>query len=78
MHDERVNASRDEDCAQMLRELRGHLTIAMLAAQHLHRSHPDAAPVAHLFTHLHTAHQQLVRDIEQVEAILHHVYDPHG
>jgi len=65
------------DEEQMLRDIRSHLTVAMLAAQHLHRIHPNAMPVGHLFLHLHNAHQQLVRDIEQVEAMLRHRHDSH-
>jgi len=76
MHDDVPNAVR-EDEEQMLRDIRTHLTVAMLAAQHLHRVHPNAMPVNHLFLHLHNAHAQLLRDIERVEAILQHAHDPH-
>jgi len=66
-----------EDDERLLQDLRGHLTVAMMAAQHLHRLHPNAVPVAHLFAHLHAAHQQLLADIKQAEAILARVHDSH-
>jgi len=74
MQDDTQHASTAEDDAQILRDIRGHLTVAMLAAQHLHRNHPDADAVAHLFTHLHTAHQRLLKDIVGVEAILERIH----
>jgi len=74
--DTQTTSSRDDE-EQMLRDIRNHLTVAMLAAQHLHRIHPNAMPVGHLFLHLHNAHKQLIRDIEQVEAILKHLRDQH-
>lgn len=77
MHDETRTPSPFEDEEQMLRDIRSHLTVAMLAAQHLHRTHPSAAPVNHLFTHLHAAHQQLLQDIKQVEAALQRLHDAH-
>jgi len=77
MQNETQTTSSRHDNAQMLRDVRNHLTVAMLTAQHLHRLHPHSTPVGHLFTHLHAAHTQLVRDIEQVEAILRHLRDQH-
>jgi len=77
MHDDIQTTSPRDDEEQMLRDIRSHLTVAMLAAQHLHRIHPNAMPVGHLFLHLHNAHKQLLRDIEQVEAILKHLHDLH-
>lgn len=73
MQENTQTASPQQEYEQMLRDIRNHLTVAMLAAQHLHRIHPNAMPVGHLFLHLHNAHQQLVRDIKQVEAILKHL-----
>jgi len=70
MTDNTAMPATPQDDARLLHEIRGHLTVAILAAQHLHRSHPDADSVTHLFTHLHTAHQRLLQDIEAVEAIL--------
>jgi len=63
-------SSANEETMEMLRTVRTHLTVAMLAAQHLHRTHPHAESVAHLFTHLHTAHRQLIEDVRKIEAIL--------
>lgn len=74
MQDDMPHALSAEDDAQILRDIRGHLTVAMLAAQHLHRNHPDADAVAHLFTHLHTAHQRLLKDIADVEAMLERLH----
>ncbi len=78
MQEDTQTASPQQEYEQMLRDIRSHLTVAMLAAQHLHRIHPNAMPVSHLFLHLHAAHKQLIRDIEQVEAILRHLRDPHS
>jgi len=75
MQNETQTTSSRHDDEQMLRDIRNHLTVAMLAAQHLHRIHPNAMPVGHLFLHLHAAHKQLLRDIEQVDAILRHLHD---
>ena len=77
MQEDTQTASPQQEYEQMLRDIRSHLTVAMLAAQHLHRIHPNAMPVGHLFLHLHNAHKQLIRDIEQVEAILKHLRDQH-
>jgi len=74
MQDDMPHGSSAEDDAQILRDIRGHLTVAMLAAQHLHRNHPDANAVAHLFTHLHSAHQRLLKDIAGVEAMLERIH----
>ena len=74
MQDDMPHASTAEDDAQILRDIRGHLTVAMLAAQHLHRNHPDADAAARLFIHLHTAHQRLLKDIASVETVLERIH----
>ncbi len=62
---------------ELLRTVRTHLTVAMLAAQHLHRTHPHAESVTHLFAHLHTAHRQLIEDVRKIEAILEELQHTH-